>query len=393
MNILIVHNYYQVPGGEDTVVNNEKHLLEANGHNVVLYTRNNSEIKNISKLKKILLPFSALFSMRTYFEVRQIIKEKNIDVVHVHNTLTLVSPSVYYSALSCKVPVVQTIHNFRLMCPGATLYRNGHICEDCVKKNIFCSIQHGCYRNSRAQTLFCAVNTIVHRMTRIYGKLNYICLTEFNKNKLLEINQIKPEKVFVKPNFVLNLDVPLCDRKRENQIVFVGRLDKLKGIDFLMEAWLEFERRYGDSIPELHIYGSGPMQEWCSKFIAEHDCTKIVMKGFVANTEVRKIIAKSKALVLPTQWYEGFPMTIVEAYSVGTPVVGTAMGNVGSLIENGVTGYTFILNNVESLIKSILKIDSIDNLEVKNMFERMYSQNINYQRLIEIYSKVVGRNI
>lgn len=117
------------------------------------------------------------------------------------------------------------------------------------------------------------------------------------------------------------------------------------------------------------------------------------MKGFVANTEVRKIIAKSKALVLPTQWYEGFPMTIVEAYSVGTPVVGTAIGNVGSLIENGVTGYTFILNNVESLIKSILKIDSIDNLEVKNMFERMYSQNINYQRLIEIYSKVVGRNI
>ncbi len=137
MNILIVHNYYQVPGGEDTVVNNEKHLLEANGHNVVLYTRNNSEIKNISKLKKILLPFSALFSMRTYFEVRQIIKENNIDVVHVHNTLTLVSPSVYYSALSCKVPVVQTIHNFRLMCPGATLYRNGHICEDCVKKIYF----------------------------------------------------------------------------------------------------------------------------------------------------------------------------------------------------------------------------------------------------------------
>lgn len=393
MNILIVHNYYQVPGGEDTVVNNEKHLLESNGHSVVLYTRNNSEINNISKIKKMLLPFSAIFSMRTYLEIRQLIKENNIDVIHVHNTLTLVSPSVYYAALSCQVPVVQTIHNFRLMCPGATFYRDGHICEDCVKNNIFFSVKHGCYRNSRAQTLFCAVNTFLHRLTKVYGKLNYICLTEFNKSKLLEIKQIKQENIFVKPNFVLDLKASLSNNRRKNQVVFVGRLDKLKGIDFLMKAWMEFERRYGDSIPELHVYGSGPMQEWCSKFVSKHGSTKIMLKGFVTNTEVREIIAESKALVLPTQWYEGFPMTIVEAYSVGTPVLGTEIGNVGSLIENGVTGYTFALNSVESLIESVLKLDSIENSSIKSMFDKKYSQGMNYQKLMEIYQNVVERKI
>lgn len=156
---------------------------------------------------------------------------------------------------------------------------------------------------------------------------------------------------------------------------------------------MEFESRYGDSIPELHVYGSDPMQEWCSEFVSKHVSTKIVLKGFVTNTENRKIIGEARALVLPTQLYEGFPMTIVEAYSVGTPVLGTEIGNVGSLIENGVTGFTFALNNVESLIESVLRLDSIENSGVIRIFDHKYSQNINYQKLMEIYQNVVERKI
>lgn len=172
-NILIVHNYYQIPGGEDTVVANEKKLLEENGHKVVLYSRNNYELKEMSTLQKVMLLFTTVFNPRTYRDIKHLIKTERIDIIHVHNTLNLISPAVYYAARAMKVPVVQTVHNFRLLCPGATFYRDGHICEDCVLKGLMCPV------NSRLQTLACVISTKIHRMTGIYGKINYICLTEF----------------------------------------------------------------------------------------------------------------------------------------------------------------------------------------------------------------------
>lgn len=210
-HILMVHNYYQISGGEDTVVSNEKRMLEEHGHEVTLYTRDNSEINKLSKIEKLCLSFTTVFNIRTYREVKRLIKKEHIDIVHVHNTLNLISPSVYYAALSCKVPVVQTVHNFRLLCPGATFYRDGHICEDCVEKGLWCAVKHRCYRESRLQTIACVINTKVHRMTGVYRKINYICLTEFNKEKLLLLNSrgkriINPKKVFVKPNFTFDGD-------------------------------------------------------------------------------------------------------------------------------------------------------------------------------------------
>lgn len=203
-NILVVHNYYQIPGGEDTVVANEKKMLEEHGHKVILYSRNNSELNQMSKLRKLLLPVTTVFNPRTYKDIKRIIKKEKIEIVHAHNTLNLISPSVYYAARAMKVPMVQTVHNSRLLCPGATFYRDGHICEDCVEHGLKCALKHGCYRGSKIQTLACVISTWFHRMTGIYGKNNYICLTEFNKSKLLELKQIKPEKVFVKPNFVVS---------------------------------------------------------------------------------------------------------------------------------------------------------------------------------------------
>ncbi|MBY0145123.1 glycosyltransferase [Neobacillus niacini] len=204
--ILIVHNYYQIPGGEDTVVANEKKLLEEHGHQVVLYSRNNNELKGMAKLQKLCIPFSTVFSIRTYREVKNIIIKEKIDVVHVHNTLNLISPSVYYAAFSKNKPVIQTIHNFRLLCPAATFYREGRICEDCVDKGLKCAVSNKCYRGSRLQTLGCVFTLKLHRLLGTYKKLNYICLTEFNKEKLLMLNKgkkqlIDPNKVFVKPNF------------------------------------------------------------------------------------------------------------------------------------------------------------------------------------------------
>lgn len=381
-NILIVHNYYQIPGGEDTVVANEKKMLEEHGHKVILYTRNNSELKEMSKFRKMLLPLTTIFNPRTYKDIKRIIKEEHIEIVHVHNTLNLISPAVYYAAISEKLPVVQTIHNFRLLCPGATFYRDGRICEDCMTKGLSCAIKHSCYRNSKLQTSVCVISTKIHRLMGIYGRINYICLTEFNKEKLLSLKQINADRVFIKPNFVEHIESFIPEEQRDNQLVFAGRLDKLKGIDYLMEAW----RQMKDKAPKLVVCGTGPMEEWCRKFVSDN-ALNVEMKGFVSNEDVRKIIANSRALILPTQWYEGFPMSIVEAYSVGTPVVCSDLGNSGSVVQDGVTGRKFAPRSITELQSAVLECRNMC-LSTLEEYLNNYTPDKNNAQLEDIYMRV-----
>ena len=378
--VLIVHNYYQIPGGEDTVVANEKKLLEENGHEVILYTRHNSELKSFSKLDKICLPFSTIFNFRTYKEIKKIIRKENIEIVHVHNTLNLVSPSVYYAAVYSYVPVVQTVHNFRLLCPGATFFRDGHVCEDCLSKGLSCAVKNKCYRGSRIQTLACVVSTIIHRTLKIYGKLNYICLTEFNKEKLLHLKQIKKEKVFVKPNFVEAAKEIVLYEQRKDQFVYVGRLEEIKGMDILLGAW----KTMGKNAPKLLMCGKGPLEEWCHTFINENKLENVEMLGFVPNEQVRELVGKSKALILPTQVYEGFPMTIAESFAAGTPVIGSDLGNTGSLIENGKNGWKFQPKSIDELAEAVQKIrESFEGLDEEMICK--YSAEKNYEQLRNIY--------
>ena len=378
--VLIVHNYYQIPGGEDTVAENEKKLLEGHGHEVVLYTRHNSELNSLSRGQKFLLPISTIFNFQTYKEVKRIIKVENIDIVHVHNTLNLVSPSVYYAVFACHVPVVQTVHNFRLLCPGATFFREGHVCEECLSKGLICAVKHKCYRGSRVQTLACVISTWIHRLIGTYKKLNYICLTEFNKEKLLQLKKIKNEKVFVKPNFVEEAKEIVPYEKRKNQFIYVGRLEEIKGIDILLEAW----KLLGNEAPELIMCGKGPLEGWTKEYIEKNNLSKVRLLGFVQNTEVRKMIGESKALVLPTQVYEGFPMTIAESYAWGTPVIGSDLGNTGSLIENGISGYKFAPDSPGELADAVNRIMNSFIALDENVVGK-YSSESNYLKLREIY--------
>ena len=374
--VLIVHNYYQIPGGEDTVVSNEKKLLEDRGHKVIIYTRHNNELKTKWKLKMLLLPFAAIYNPRTSREIKRIIKEEKIDIVHVHNTLNLISPSVYYAARKCGVPVVQTIHNFRLLCPGATFYRDGMICEDCVSKGLWRAVKHGCYRGSKAQTLICVLSTWIHRMIGIYGKINYICLTEFNKEKLLQLKQIKSERVFVKPNFVDGGE----SGGRRSGFIFVGRLDELKGIRVLVEAW----KLMGPSFPHLTICGTGPLEEWCKE---ETKGLNVEMKGFVPNEDAKRLIAHSQALILPSLCYEGFPMSIVEAYAMGTPVICSNLGNLGAVVEEGITGWKFETRSAKGLAENVKGWKDISE-SVKRVYEQRYSAEGNYGILSSIYQEL-----
>lgn len=386
--VLLAHNFYQVPGGEDTVFNNEKRLLEENGHKVVVYTRDNREIDNFNTLDNLCYPINTIFSLKTYKEVKKIIKDNQIDIVHVHNTWPLISPSIYYAAFHSNVSVVQTVHNFRLICPGATLYHNGKIFEDSLHKGLRSSIKEKVYKESFIHTLISAMTLKVHRIFGTYKKINYIFLTDFNKNKHLELNTnkhtvINENRAFIKPNFA-NIDRTILPfDKKKNQFVFVGRLDRLKGINLLLEAWKEIEES------DLIICGTGPDEEKCREFIKENNLPNVHLMGFVSNDKAREIIAESRALILPTQLYEGFPMTIVESYSAGTPVIGSDIGNVGNLIKDKVTGLKFKFDSVESLREAVLRLKKLNEKQLSvNAYQTFidnYSAKVNYEILIDIY--------
>lgn len=388
-NILIVHNYYQIPGGEDTVVANEKKMLEDYGHKVVLYSRNNSELKNMSKLQKIMLPFTTVFNLRTYREIKRLIKEEHMNIVHVHNTLNLISPSVYYAARAMKVPVVQTIHNFRLLCPGATFYRDGHICEDCVTKGLGCAVKHGCYRGSKLQTLACAISTKVHRMTGIYGKISYICLTEFNKEKLLQLNRpgkrqiIDPRKVYIKPNFTFDSSLKLSELDREYYL-FIGRVEKIKGLDILLNAFAELLNE------EVVIAGTGSQLEDYKKLATDN----VKFTGFLDRNELIRYLSKAKAVVVPSQWYETFGMIIVEAYAAHKPVIVGNIGNIASLVEDGITGLYFDYDSEKSLENAIHKFEQMNTKELEanayKKYKTEFTDEVNYSILKLIYDVVTN---
>ena len=385
MNILIAHNRYQIPGGEDTVFEQEAELLRQNGHHVFCYERTNDELNQMNKLQKLAVPFSMIYSFKTAREIRSIIKKEKINIVHVHNTLLRVSPSVYYASLKENVPVVQTIHNFRMICPNGLCYRDGHICEECTEKGLNCAIKHSCYRNSKLQTIASVLSMKIHRMTGIYKKLNYICLTEFNKKQLLKQGQIREEQIFIKPNSIKASHSVIPFDKRKNQIIFAGRLEESKGILFLLDVW----KNMGNHPYKLLIYGSGPLEETCKERIQKEHLEGIVLCGRMDHEKLMSVIGESKALILPTQWYEGFPMSLLEAMSCGTPVIVPEMGNAGSIVVNGVNGYKYEPNTIKDCIRAINENMNITD-SVYNHFKDNYSEEKNYHMLMDIYQKVMA---
>ncbi len=387
LHILQVHNYYKIPGGEDRVVKSEGELLREHGHKVWLYARKNEELSEMNLWEKICLPFATVFSLKTYREVKRLIKEKKIDLVHVHNTLPLISPSVFYAAFASGVPVVMTVHNFRLLCPGALFYRDGRICEECVEKGLHRSVKHGCYRGSRLQTFLCAVSMKLHRMAGTYKRIYYICLTEFNKEKLLQLEGIRPGRIFVKSNFAEYGGEKVSPGERGDYFFYGGRLEEEKGLKVLLKAFRKLENE------KLVICGEGSLTDWCREYKEKHDMDNVILKGAVSGQEVKELMAKAKGVIVPSLWYEGFPMIMAEAYGVGTPVIGSDMGNVGRLIEEYGGGWTFESGNAEALAEAVKGCSR----EQENIFlneggrdKEDWSKEGNYKRLIQIYRRCMA---
>lgn len=269
MKILLIHCHYRLPGGEDAVFAAERALLEQRGHQVVVYERSNEEAAH--GLAKLLLPLQAVWNFSAARQVRDLIARESPDAVHIHNTLLLLSPAVVRAAKQSGVPVVHSLHNFRLFCPNGILLRQGNVCEDCPYHGLSCALRHRCYRGSLLQTAVVAAAYALHRRLGTWRGVSMVALTEFDRRKLLEFNRLRPlfdeDRLVVKPNPVRVEPRPVLPwQERKNQMLFAGRLEELKGLPTVLEAW----RLLGEDAPDLLVAGEGPLGDWARQIGRAH---------------------------------------------------------------------------------------------------------------------------
>lgn len=381
MRILSVHNYYKIRGGEDESCKSEKSLLREMGHFVDEYEKDNMSIPSYRNLQ---LAAQTIWSQESYRAVRKKIQHQSYDVVHVQNSFPLISPSVYYAAQAEGVPVIQTIRNYRLLCPNALFFRQGTVCEDCLNKAIpWPGIIHSCYRNNRLASGITASMISIHRLLKTWDRKvdKYIALTHFARNKLIQ-GGLPANKIIVKPNFV-NPD-PGVGHGKGQFALYVGRLSVEKGLDTLLSAWDKLQSPF-----PLRIVGDGPLSELVLDKIKESP--HISWLGRKSIDEVHQLMGEASFLIFPSKWYETFGRVAIEAFAKGTPVIASQIGAIAELVEHKRTGLQFqpgdsldLAEQVEWALSHPEELQQM-RLEVRQEFEAKYTARANYQQLIEIY--------
>lgn len=389
MKILLVHNAYREPGGEDVVVAKERRLLEEKGHVVIEYRRANGQFEHCSKWSKISLAAGTVWSSKARTDIASLLRKNRPHVVHVHNTFPLISPSIYGACQQAGTPVIQTLHNYRLLCPAGNLFRSGHVCQDCLEHNLLQSVRHGCYRNSRPATGPVAAMLWIHRLLKTWNRRIdfYISPSEHLKKKFVQAG-FPAAKICVKPHFV-DPD-PGISATQGEYVLYVGRLSYEKGVRTLLEAW----RRLRQQIP-LFVVGDGPLREELATS-GSLEQLPITVLGQIPNPDVIGVMKQARFLIFPSEQYESFGLAIIEAFSCGIPVLGSRRGTAQELVAEGRTGLLFDPGNAESLCKTVewawTHADYMTSLRqhARHEYEQKYSARRNYQILLDIYAAALA---
>lgn len=389
MRVLLVHNYYQLPGGEDRVFEAEEAILKANGHDVGRLTVSNDSVSDLSRLE---LARTTLWSRAGHDVVEAAARDHRADVVHFHNTLPLISPAGYYGAHAAGAAVIQTLHNFRLICPGALLYRDGAPCEVCVGKSFAApGVRHGCYRGSRSATLAVASMTAVHRVAGTWKRAvdRYIAITDFARDKFIA-GGLPADRISVKAN-PLSAD-PGQGENGGDFALFVGRLDAGKGLASVLRAWQECA-----ALPPLVIVGDGPEAPLVREAVDRMGAERIRWKGWLESSDVLDLMRRARVFVFASELYEGgTPMTLVEAFASGVPVAATDRGAARRIVRDGVEGIRFAPGDPNALAAAVHEI--LRNPTAyqamreasRAAFEQTYAPEPNYAVLARIYSEALA---
>ncbi|MBI5068460.1 MAG: glycosyltransferase [Deltaproteobacteria bacterium] len=382
MRILLVHNRYLQRGGEDAAYDAERDLLRAAGHQVVEYLLDNREVAGRGR---IALALTTVWSRRARAELAALAERERPEVAHFHNTLPLVSPAAYAALRRRGVPVVQTLHNYRLICPGALLLRDGAPCRDCVGRAVpWPGVLHACYRESRAASGVVAAMLAAHRLLGTWGREVdvYVALTRFARDLFVE-GGLPAERIAVRPNFTPGGSAPDPRAPRAGAL-FVGRMSPEKGADLLLDAWSLLGRTGG-----LTLAGDGPdapaLRQRAEKLGAR-------WMGPVPAAEVAAAMRQAAVLVIPSRCYEGFPLVLGEAFAAGLPVVASRLGAMGEWVEGG-RGWTVEPGRPEALAEALREALADPGLalgrgqEARRTWERELSPEIGLERLLAIYRR------
>lgn len=384
MKVLIAHNFYQQPGGEDQVVSDETALLESHGHEVVRYSVHNDAVNGMNSLA---LAGRTIWNPQSYKQLRELVRRERPTVVHFQNTFPLISPAAYYAVRREGAAVVQELPNYRLLCPAAIFYRDGRICEDCLGKPVaWRAVKHKCYRGSRSASAVIAAMTSFHRAIGTWNNAvdAYIALTESGREMFIA-GGLPAGKIMVKGNFVA--PDPGAGEGNGEFAIYVGRLNPEKGIDTLLAAWT----RLGDTLP-LKIVGDGPMAP-VVKAAAEKN-KQIQWLGRRPPEEIFGLVGAASVLICPSEWHEtGGPKTVLEALAKGTPVIASRVGSMRDVVRHGHTGLHFEPGNADDLAESVRSILADRSalrqmrIEARGDYETVYTADRNYSLLMQIYDR------
>ncbi|WP_350277229.1 glycosyltransferase [Kribbella sp. HUAS MG21] len=400
MRILLVHNRYRstAPSGENRVVDQEREALAALGHEVGIFERHSDELEQWPAWKKATLPARVVWNPASKRDLAATLRTFRPDVVHVHNTFPVLSPSVLYACSDANVPVVITLHNYKLLCASGDFYRDGSVCHDCAGGNPLPAVSHACYRGSKLATATTVLNTRSHRRSWRGLVSAYLFVSE-SQRKLLAGMDFDPDRSFVRYNYV-PYDGPVAGAHtgpRRRQVTYVGRLDAPKGAPLLMKGWDAYREVAGDDALQLVIAGGGPLLDEVTAWAA--DRPSVELRGLMSKAEVFQLMRESRAVVLPSEWEETFGLVVVEAMAVGVPLLASAHGSFPELVTDGVDGALFDPRRPAELAKLLLDVDTAPDRYVdlgraaRTTYETKHDPHRNLQQLLDVYRFAVANPV
>jgi glycosyltransferase involved in cell wall biosynthesis len=388
MKVLLIHNYLRPPSGENTVFEQERDLLLSKKDTVFTYTRHNQDIDGMNAFRKALIPIKAIWSSDAYADIVRIIERERPDVAHFHNIFPLISPAAYRACMSRGIPVVQTLHHYRIVCPGASLFRENKVCVECSGMNFLPGIKYGCYRNSPILTAGIVSVILFHRLIRTWQDSVdlYIALSEFAHGMYKELG-FPSSDIFIKPNFLQNPVEP--DYSDAGYGIFIGRIGEEKGMDCLLSALR--------NCPEIRfkIIGDGPLRDHLKGRIVEWGLHNVEYLGIRDHKQCMDLLLGSQFLILPSLCFEGIPMVLLEAMSAGKPSIVSDIGVLPQMVKDGIDGLVFRPGSAEQLSEKIKWIHTHPDegremgKKARKGFEENYMKERNYQMLMSAYQKAI----
>jgi glycosyltransferase involved in cell wall biosynthesis len=388
MRILLVHNRYRsaAPSGENRVVEQEGEALAAQGHEVMRFGRSSDEIDQWPVAKKASLPARTIWSRETYRDLMAVLRERRPEVVHVHNTFPLLSAAVLYACRDARVPVVATIHNYRLACANGAFFRHGTVCHDCAHGLPVRAVLHGCYRGSRAATAPVALAMGLHRQAWRSLVSAYIFISASQRD-LLQGSDLTADRVFVRYNLIPSRSSPPIARMPT--VVYAGRLDEAKGVPLLMKGWDWYLGKSGEPGLNLVIVGGGPLGDEVAAWASARP--SVEMTGTVSRDRCAELISHARAVLLPSAWEETFGLVAVEAMAAGVPPIAAGHGSFTELITPGVDGVLFTPHDPSALGLAIADVEKdpkryeVYGDQARKSCEQRFDPQRSIEELLEIY--------